>query len=259
MSEQYIEMNRAAWDRRTAIHVRSDFYDVPGFLSGKTSLREIELSEMVSVEGRRLLHLQCHFGLDTLSWARRGAVCTGVDLSSVSIEQARQLNQQAGLDATFVCSDVYRYTRGERPPFDIVFASYGSLCWLPNLTRWAQVIAENLIKGGTFFLAEFHPLHDLIDGYRYFEAPEPDIDKEGSYTENGAGLTTRMATWAHPLSSVINALINAGIKITRVNEYPFSPYNCFEGLEEREPGRFHFTHLGQDIPLVYTLTGEKYP
>lgn len=257
MSKHYIEMNRVAWDRRTEAHFKSKFYDVQGFLSGKTSLREIELAEMGPVEGRRLLHLQCHFGLDTLSWTRLGANCTGVDLSPVSIEKARQLNTQVGLNAQFICSDVYQYERGSEPPFDIVFASYGVICWLPDLTRWANAVAANLATGGTFYLAEFHPVHDLVTGYRYFEADEPDIEDEGTYTENGSGLTATMATWPHSLSSVINALLNAGITIQRVNEYPFSPYNCFEGLEEREPGRFYLSHLGQDVPLVYTLTGQK--
>ncbi|MEW8562528.1 MAG: class I SAM-dependent methyltransferase [Candidatus Thiodiazotropha sp.] len=257
MSKNYIEMNRAAWDQRTEAHFKSHFYDVPGFLSGKSSLREIEFAEMVPVEGRRLLHLQCHFGLDTLSWSRLGAVCTGVDLSPASIEKAQQLNRRAGLNARFICSDVYEYERGSEPLFDIVFTSYGTICWLPDLSRWADIVASNLAAGGIFYMADFHPVHDLVTGYRYFEANEPDIDEEGTYTENGSELTTTVATWPHPLSSVINALLNAGIQITRVNEYPFSPFNCFDGLEEREPGRFYFSHQEQDVPLVYTLTGEK--
>ncbi len=257
MSEQYVEMNRLAWDQRTETHFKSDFYDVPGFLAGRTSLREIELAEMVPVAGRRLLHLQCHFGLDTLSWARLGAHCTGVDLSSVSIEKAKYLNEQTGLNARFVRSDVYHYQRGPEPPFDIVFSSYGAICWLPDLVRWANIVAANLVTGGTFYLAEFHPFHNLVSGYQYFDSEKPDIENEATYTENGSGMTATMATWSHPMSSVINALINAGFVITRMNEHPFSPYNCFDGLEEREQGRFYFSHLGQDAPLVYTLTGKK--
>lgn len=118
-------------------------------------------------------------------------------------------------------------------------------------------MAANLVTGGTFHLAEFHPFHDLVTGYRYFDAGEPDIENEATYTENGSGTTATKATWPHPISSVINALLNAGIVITRMNEYPFSPYSCFDGLEEREQGRFHFSHLGQDVPLVYTLTGKQ--
>jgi len=106
---RYFEMNRVGWDRRAAVHVESRFYDVDGFLAGASSLREIELAELQDVAGRKLLHLQCHFGLDTLSWAREGAVCTGVDISPVAVQKARELAERASLSATFVCSDVYGF------------------------------------------------------------------------------------------------------------------------------------------------------
>lgn len=255
---RYFEMNRAGWDRRAAAHFDSSFYDVKGFLAGETSLREIELAELTDVAGRRLLHLQCHFGLDTLSWARQGAVCTGVDLSPVSIDKARMLAGQSGSEATeFVCTNVYDFRAAAPESFDIVFTSYGTVCWLPDLTRWAQVVAANLAPGGRFYMVEFHPIYDLLAGYSYFTRTAPDVDEEGTYTENGAGVVARLATWAHPLSSVLNALIGVGIRIERVSEYPYSPYNCFKGLEERVPGRFILSHQGHDVPLVYSVTGRK--
>jgi SAM-dependent methyltransferase len=250
-------MNRTGWDRRAEAHIESEFYDVDGFLAGNTSLREIELAELGDVSGKSLLHLQCHFGLDTLSWARRGATCTGVDISPVAIGKARELAAQTGLEAEFMCSDVYGFKHGAAGPYDIVFTSYGAVCWLPDLQRWAQVVASNLKAGGTFYMVEFHPIYDLLAGYSYFTRQEPDVEEEGSYTENGAGVVARLATWAHPISSVINALLGAGIQVERVNEFPFSPYNCFEGMEEREPGRFYLSHKGNDVPLVYSLTGRK--
>lgn len=253
----YFEMNRSAWDQRATAHFESRFYDVQGFLSGQTSLKEIELLELTGVAGRTLLHLQCHFGLDTLSWVRQGAVCTGVDISPVAIEKARELAAMAKLDAKFVCSDVYSFKRSEPEPYDIVFTSYGAVCWLPDLRRWAHTVSSNLAIGGTFYMAEFHPIYDLLTGYSYFTRAEPDIDEKGSYTENGANAVARLATWAHPISSVVNALVGAGIAIQRVNEFPFSPYNCFEGMVEREPGRFYLTHRGNDVPIVYSLTGRK--
>lgn len=251
----YLTINRAAWDQRTRAHVVSDFYDVAGFLAGKTSLREIELAELTDVSNKRLLHLQCHFGLDTLSWARQGALVTGVDLSPVAIEEARQLAGKAGLDANFVCSDVYGFENPAPDSFDIVFTSYGAIDWLPDLTRWAEVVGANLAPGGTFYMAEFHPVYDLVSGYPYFPQSEPCVEEEGTYTENGKDVVTTMATWGHPLSSVINALSRVGIRIERLNEFPFSPYNCFEDLEEREPGRFYRRYEGQDLPLVYSITG----
>lgn len=253
----YLELNRAGWDRRTEVHLRSAFYDVDGFLAGRTSLREIELRELTGVAGRRLLHLQCHFGLDTLSWARLGARCTGVDLSPVAIAEANRLREATGLDARFVCSDVQAFRRHEAGPFDIVFTSYGAVCWLPDLARWAQAVAENLAPGGTFYMVEFHPVYDLIAGYDYFGGEEPDVEEGGTYTENGREAVAKLATWAHPFSDVVNALLGAGIEVLRLNEFAYSPYDCFEGLEEREPGRYYLRHRGHDVPLVYSLLGRK--
>lgn len=254
---QHFEMNRAGWDQRVKAHFESKFYDVEGFIAGNTSLREIELAELGGVEGKRLLHLQCHFGMDTLSWVRKGAICTGVDISPEAIRQARELAVKTRLDAEFVCSDVYGFNRGDSPPYDIVFTSYGVVCWLPDLDRWAEVIATNLAAGGTFYMVEFHPIYDLLAGYCYFTRSEPDIDEEGTYTEKGSDVVAKFAVWAHPLSSVINALIGAGIQIERVNEFAFSPYNCFEGMVEQEPGRFYLSHRGNDVPLVYSIYGRR--
>ena len=253
----YFEMNRMGWDQRVKAHFESSFYDVEGFLAGQTSLREIELAELSEVSGKRLLHLQCHFGLDTLSWVRKGAICTGVDISSMAIQQARELMGRAKLNAEFVCSDVYGFEPNEVGSFDIVYTSYGAVCWMPDLNRWAEVISSNLAVGGTFYMVEFHPIYDLLAGYSYFTTEVPDVEEEGTYTENGADVVAKLATWAHPLSSVINALIGAGIQVERVNEFSFSPYNCFDDMVEREPGRFYLSHRGNDVPIVYSLIGRK--
>ena len=254
---EYFEMNRVAWDCRAKVHFESKFYDVDRFIAGETSLREIELSELKDVAGKRMLHLQCHFGLDTLSWARKGAVCTGVDISPVAIGQARELAVRTGLEATFVCSDVYDFRASGAEPFDLVFTSYGAVCWLPDLRRWARVVASNLAVGGTFYMVEFHPIHDLLAGYSYFTQATPDVEEEGTYTENGADAITRLATWAHPISGVISALIGEGLQIERISEFPYSPYNCFEGMVEREPGRFYLSHKGNDVPMVYSVRARK--
>lgn len=253
----YLEMNRVGWDRRAAAHFDSDFYDLPGFLAGGTSLREIELAELEGVKGKSLLHLQCHFGMDTLSWARKGAICTGVDLSPVAIRKARDLAKELNLSSEFVCTDVYSFQRSASALYDIVFTSYGAICWLPDINRWAEVIASNLAVGGRFYMVEFHPVYDLLAGYSYFTQVQPDVDEEATYTENGDDAIAKLATWAHPMSSVINALLNVGIRIERVSEFPFSPYNCFEDMIEREPGRFYLSHKGNDVPIVYSITGRK--
>lgn len=251
----YVKINRDSWNERTKIHVLSNFYDVKGFIAGASSLTEIELAEVGAVEGKKLLHLQCHFGLDTLSWARKGAIVTGVDLSPIAIEKANQIKHETKLEGDFVCADIYAFGESVQPEYDIVFTSYGALCWLPCLEKWASTIANSLKSGGVFYIAEFHPVYDLVAGYSYFHSSTPDIEAEGTYTENCDGKKHTLVTWAHPLSEVINALIKAGISIDHVNEFPFSPYNCFEGLEEREKGKYYLAKSGYDVPLVFTIKG----
>ena len=146
--EQYLEANRKLWDQWTAEHEASPFYDVAGFRAGKDRLRSIELSEMPDVRGKTLLHLQCHFGLDTLAWARRGAIASGVDFSEQSIALARSLSQELGIAADFYCSDIYNLPAVLDGQFDIVFTSYGVLHWLKDLQRWGEVIAHFLKPGG---------------------------------------------------------------------------------------------------------------
>jgi SAM-dependent methyltransferase len=253
----YFELNKQAWDKRVDKHVASEFYDVDGFLSGRSSLQEIELAELGDVNGKRLLHLQCHFGLDTLSWARMGAVATGVDLSPAAIEQANRLKTETELDARFVCSDVYSYAEEATPDHDIVYTSYGAVCWLPCLDRWARTIDKSLKCGGTFYMVEFHPLYDLVSGYSYFHNPQPDVEEEATYTENNDDEKASVAVWTHPLSDVINALIRINLQIEFVNEFPYSPYNCFEGLEEKQKGRYFLSKSGQDVPLLYSIKATK--
>ena len=253
----YMAVNKEAWDKRTRIHIESRFYDVEGFLGGKSSLNEIEINEVGDVNGKSLLHLQCHFGQDTLSWARLGAEATGVDISSESIGQAKDLAQQTGIQARFINDDIYGFGESNSEKYDIVFTSYGVLCWLPDLDLWASVIAKSLKPGGQFNLVEFHTFNDLLSGHSYFPTRTPDVESEGTYTENCKGEESTVVTWPHSLSEVMNALIEAGITIESVNEFPFSPYNCFEGLEEVEGKGYQMLFKAQQVPLVYAIRGRK--
>ncbi|WP_133406819.1 class I SAM-dependent methyltransferase [Parashewanella tropica] len=253
----YLAVNRNAWNQRTEIHVESEFYDVNGFLDGNCTLNDIELAALPNVKDKSLLHLQCHFGLDSLSWARRGAKVTGVDLSDAAITKATQLANQTKLDAKFICSDVYSFTEINNHQFDIVFTSYGTICWLPCLKQWAEVIASSLKSGGTFYMAEFHPCYDLIAGYSYFDKSHPDIEEEATYSENAGDETSKVVLWSHAMSTVVNALIGAGLSIKEVNEYPYSPYNCFEGLIETEKGKYVIPHKGNNVPLVFSIKAKK--
>jgi SAM-dependent methyltransferase len=253
----YINVNKDAWDRRTKIHIDSKFYDVEAFKDGSSSLNTIELEQVGNVEGKKFLHLQCHFGQDTLSWARQGALVTGVDLSTEAIEQANKLKSALGLEATFVANDIYQFGNENTEEFDIVFTSYGVLCWLPDLNLWAKTIASSLATGGEFHLVEFHTFNDLLCGYSYFPRSEPDVEDEGTYTENCDGIKSKIVTWTHSLSEVINALITSGLSIEHFKEYPFSPYNCFEDLEKVSGHGYQMLHKGQQVPLLYSVKARK--
>lgn len=253
----YLDINQKAWNKRTKVHVQSKFYDVDAFKAGKSSLNPIELAQVGDVQGLSLLHLQCHFGQDSLSWARLGAKVTGVDLSSEAIAQAQALNNELGLNAKFIADDVYSFGDNNSTLFDRVFTSYGVLCWLPDLDKWAQTIVKSLKVGGELHLVEFHPLQDVLSGYSYFPNETPDVEEEGTYTENCDGETSTTVTWSHPISEVINALINAGLRIDAYQEYPFSPYDCFEGLTEVEGKGFQLLHKTQQTPLVYSIKATK--
>ncbi len=253
----YLKINKKAWDKRTPIHLTSEFYDVKGFLEGNCSLTEIELKELNPVAAKSLLHLQCHFGLDSLSWARKGAIVTAVDLSSEAIKQANLLKHKSNIKATFVCADVYAYAEQCDAQYDIVYTSYGAICWLPDINKWAESVAKCLKPGGQFYMVEFHPIYDLISGYSYFHKQQADIEEEQSYTENVQSDTEITALWSHTLGDVVSALTKLGIQIKHLHEFPFSPHNCFKNMIEKQPNRFYLEHQKHNIPLTYSILGIK--
>lgn len=182
---------------------------------------------------------------------------TGVDLSDESIRKANELKEQASLEAEFICSDVYGFKSEADSKYDIVFVSYGAINWLPDLGKWAQIISSNLKSGGHLHLIEFHPTYELLCGDPYFSQKEPEIHEEGAYSENRNDEAATIVTWPHPLSEIINALIENGITIEHFNEFPFTPYDCFENLEEREPNRFYPKDSSHAVPVVYSIKGRK--
>lgn len=257
-----VAANRRLWDRWTEVHADSDFYDVEAFLAGACTLQEIELAEVGDVGGRDLLHLQCHFGLDTLSWSRRGARATGVDFSPRAIERARRLAAETGLDARFLCRDVYDLPAELAGAFDVVFASYGVLWWLPDLPRWAAAAARCLRPGGFLYLAEFHPLTCCLDDDGalawdlYFRGSGPVVDEAPpSYADPDArpARGERAAGWPYPLGEVVSALLAAGLRLDAMTELDWSPVGCFPFLEESSPGRWTVRGTDARLPLVVTL------
>ncbi len=259
----YIEINKQTWNNKTEVHINSEFYDNENFLKGKSSLNTIELELLGDVSNKKILHLQCHFGQDSLSLARLGAKVTGVDLSDKAIEKAKEFNEKLNLDAQFICCNVYDLPNYLDEKFDIVFTSYGTIGWLPDLTKWANIVSKFLKPNGKFIMAEFHPFVWMFDNdfkevfYNYFNN-EPIIeDESGTYADRYAEISAKTITWNHPTSEVLNSLIIAGLSIDSFNEFDYSPYNCFNETEEFEAGKFRIKHFENKIPMVFSILASK--
>lgn len=259
----YIEINRNSWNKRTEAHINSEFYDVEGFLKGKNSLNDIELNLLGNLKGKSVLHLQCHFGQDTISLSRLGAEVIGVDLSDKAIESARQLAHNASSNTRFICCDIYDLPSHLSKKFDIVFTSYGTIGWLPDLDQWAKVVSYFLKPNGKFVFVEFHPVVWMFDdnfetvGYRYFNSGAIVETVNGTYADRNADITASTVTWNHGLSEVINSLIKNGLEINSLDEVDYSPYNCFNGTVEFEPKKYRIAHLEDKIPMVYSVVATK--
>ncbi|MEO3752547.1 methyltransferase domain-containing protein [Streptomyces sp. B6B3] len=262
----WLRLNRANWDDRVRVHAASDFYDLSGFRAGGDTLRAFELAELGDVTGLRLLHLQCHMGQDTLSWARRGAEVTGLDFSEKAISTARALAADVGLAdrARFVVSDVYEAGAalgGER--FDVVYTGIGALVWLPDLVRWARVVASLLDEGGALYLAEFHPLTDMLgdDGRTverdYFEERGQVEDFAYTYTGGPELTETVSVEWFHPLGEVLTAISGAGLRVDFLHEHPFTLFQRYPVLERDEDGYHRFPPGQPGVPLMYSLRATK--
>jgi ubiquinone/menaquinone biosynthesis C-methylase UbiE len=263
-SEQnYIEINRQSWNTKTEVHLQSEFYDLEGFMNGKTSLNEIELNLLGNINGKTILHLQCHFGQDTISLSRLGATVTGVDLSDKAIESAKQIAAKTGSNATFICCDMYDLPNHLDQQFDIVFTSYGTIGWLPDLDKWAKIVSRFLKPNGQFVFVEFHPVVWMFDdnfdkiGYRYFNSGAIIETESGTYADKKAPITQEYVMWNHGLSEVINSLLNNGLQLQQLNEYDYSPYNCFNKTIEFEPKKYRIEHLEDKIPMVYAVVAKK--
>jgi SAM-dependent methyltransferase len=266
--DEYLRANRKRWDRLTSEHEQSAFYDLAGFKAGKDRLRSIELSELGDVAGKTLLHLQCHFGMDTLAWARRGAIVSGVDFSPEAIALARSISQELDIPAHFYCSDIYELPHLLSEEFDIVFTSYGVLHGLPDLTRWGELIAGYLKPGGIFYIVEDHPMFRVFRAKpagefkaerSYFHSEEPQrIEEGGSYATEEKGERSAYYVWDHALGDVINALVNAGLQIEFLHEFSYAARAKFPFMVQGEDG---WWRLPPDqhgtIPFLFSLQARK--
>jgi SAM-dependent methyltransferase len=263
--DEYIEANRSLWNAWTGYHVESAFYDVAGFKAGRSSLCALDVAEVGEVRGKTLLHLQCHFGQDTLSWARLGATVTGADLSDAAITFAQRLASELDLPATFVQANLYDLPDVLEGTFDIVYVNMGALNWLPDLAPWGRIVAHYLKPGGIFYMREIHPMSQLFDPtadgtglelkYSYFKSAEPlRFDVEGSYAGPAPGYHGVEYSWNHSLSEILGALLDAGLQLEFLHEFPYSDFGAqFPGMVQGDDGWWRGTGPAAHLPLMYTL------
>ncbi len=260
----FFDTNQALWNAKVPHHVASDFYDLAGFRAGKSSLNRIELEGLGDdVAGKKMLHLQCHFGQDTLSWARMGAEVVGVDFSSVAIQTARDLSAELQIPATFISCNIYDLPAHLEGEFDIVFTSYGTISWLPDLDKWAKIVSQYLKKDGIFYIADFHPTLYLFDfeqqkiAYNYFNEGVVEEMTEGTYALREAPIWQKEYFWQHSLSETLGALLQNNLQLLDFKEFPTSPYNCFSNMHLQEDGYYSFGDFGVSLPHVFSLKMKK--
>jgi SAM-dependent methyltransferase len=264
--EEKIAANQANWDERAAVHVGSDFYDVEGFKAGQNALRPFEIDEVGPVDGLDLVHLQCHFGLDTLTWARLGARVAGLDFSPNAVEAARGIASELGIDAEFVCADVYDAVEalGGRQ-FDVVYTGLGALCWLPDIDRWAAVVDALARPGGLVYVPEFHPIdgvfgdEELVVKHPYFGDPDGGcFDEPTTYGDPDAVLSaSTIWDWNHPVSQVLTALLERGLVLESFHEFPFTLFQRWPFLVRHDDGTYRMPEGMPSLPLVYSLKLRK--
>ena len=269
--EDALRENNALWDEWTKIHESSAFYDLAGFKRGGIRLSTYELEEIGAVEGLDLLHLQCHFGIDTLSWARLGARVTGADFSQAAVELATSISVEIGHpEARFVRSAVYDLPQVLEGDFDLVYTSRGVLGWLPDIKRWAQVVAHFVRPGGRFYIAEIHPIAqafenegvapgELVLRYPYWEHAQPlSFPVKGSYADENAAVVTEMEHgWDHGLGEIVTALIEAGLRIESLREYPFCEWKL-DFLVEGDEGRWRLPpSVEGELPVFFSILASK--
>jgi SAM-dependent methyltransferase len=269
--------NQQYWDSLVSVHIAPEGYELIGLRNGRGELGplvEAELAQLAgSLSGQRVIHLQCHFGADTLSMAQRDAVVVGVDFSPTAIAAARSLAAELGLErrARFVECNLYDAPGavGEAGTFDLAFVTWGTICWLPDIEAWAQIVAGFLRPGGRLYFAEGHPaafvFDDMVPGdgkhpgwfAPYFEPGPLEIDEPTDYANPSAQLSvTRSFSWTHPLGSVVMALIEAGLVIRFIHEHDGVPWPMFQSLVRGKDGMFRWPDRPW-LPLSYSIGAEK--
>lgn len=276
--DRYVEANRRLWDEWTHVHESSAFYNLDSFKKGTTKdrpfdagpgvrIRDYEAQEIGDVANKELLHLQCHFGIDTLSWARLGASVTGVDFSVEAVDLARRLAAEIGVEASFVVSSIQEARENISGEFDIVYTSRGAIWWLHDLEEWARTIAHFLRPGGVFYITEFHPIlqtlaeiDELRIDYPYFPRKEPmEFPVGGSYADRDAIVEAEVEYgWPHPISEIVSAIAGAGLRIEFLHEFDWVDYQQIPLLHEEPDGKWRLPlSVEGELPLMFSIRATK--
>lgn len=259
----YTRINKTWWNAITPIHSKSSLYNLRKFKKGATSLQKLEIEELGNIKGKTVLHLLCHFGMDSLSLVRMGARVTGVDLSDESITLAQSLSNELHIPAEFICSDIYKLPKVLHKKFDIIFMSYGVLLWLSSIEKWAEIINHFLKKGGILYIVELHPFtnilsYDMKMQYDYFDRGPFLDDAQGSYTDwkdKTKGVTYE---WSYTTADIINSLIRVGLRIEFFHEFPYTMYNQFPGfMKKNKKGQYVLKNTKIQLPLLFSLRAKK--
>ena len=263
--DERLKTNLAKWNAVVPVHARSKMYDVAGFKAGRIRLHELEVAEVGDVRGKSLLHLQCHFGIDTMSWARLGATVTGLDFSDEAIKLARSLSDELKIPARFVCADLYDAPSAVEGKFEVVFTSYGAITWLPEMRRWAQVVAHFLEPGGFFYIADQHPFASIFNNqddatelgilFPYFREDMILSSSGRDYADPTYLNEHDNAEWIHTVDSIVSSLIDAGLQIEFFHEHSSCPWQMFPFCEP--DGRAGWHIKGDLIPLIFSLKARK--
>jgi SAM-dependent methyltransferase len=269
-NDQFFDANRRNWEERVPIHLRdtTGFYKIDAFLAGRETLGAIEAEELGDVRGKRLLHLQCHFGLDTLALTRAGAEVTGLDFSPRAIAAARDLARRSGIAARFVEGNVYDAPTLTPGPFDVVFTTWGTIVWLPDIARWANVIATVLMPSGLLYFADGYPgmqMLDEVDGrlvvaYPWRTTPETPLEFTEGTTYNGDPTplaNPKTYQWIHSLSDIVSALMDVGLRIEMLHEHERLPWRSFPMMVTADDGRYRLPEGTPRIPLAISLRARK--
>jgi len=264
--DKKLETNRELWEEWTDINARSKMYNLEGFKQGVNKIDPLILSEVGDVTGKSMLHMQCHFGMDTLSWARLGAKVTGADFSPKAVQLAESLAAELNIPARFVCCDIYDLPAHLQGQFDIVFASYGVLTWLPDFPRWMKVAADFLKPGGMFYLADGHPSSWIFDEYAdtwdiqypYFQKEPMTCEDSGSYADRDPENKTMTSyQWQHTLGEIVTSICDNGLRLDYLHEFGFVEFQAHPTLVDDGRGFWHHPKGDDQLPLLFSVKARK--